>query len=57
MVWGVHSVHIDDVADVQQMTAIAREVAQRERFAQAGQTIGMPFGEAGSTNLLRVATV
>jgi pyruvate kinase len=61
LVWGVHSVHIEDVADVRQMTGIAVEVAKRERFADTGQTIvaiaGMPFGEAGTTNLLRIATV
>jgi pyruvate kinase len=61
LAWGVHSVHIEDVATVLQMTAIACEVAKRERFADTGQTIvaiaGMPFGEAGTTNLLRIATV
>jgi pyruvate kinase len=61
LAWGVHSVHIDDVSDVRQMTASACEVARREHFAEAGQTIvaiaGMPFGEAGTTNLLRIATV
>ena len=61
LAWGVHSVHIDDVADVPQMTAIACDIARRERFAHAGQTIvaiaGMPFGEPGTTNLLRIATV
>jgi pyruvate kinase len=61
LAWGVHSVHIEDVSDVRQMTTIACEVARRERFAEAGQTIvaiaGMPFGEPGTTNLLRIATV
>ena len=61
LAWGVHSVHIADVADVGEMTASACGVARRERFAEAGQIIvaiaGMPFGEAGTTNLLRVATV
>ena len=61
LAWGVHSVHIEDVADVRQMTVIAIEVAKRERFAQSGQTIvaiaGMPFGEPGTTNLLRIAQV
>ena len=60
LAWGVHSVHIEDVADVRQMTVIACEVASRENFAQAGQTIvaiaGMPFGEPGTTNLIRIAT-
>ena len=60
LVWGVHSVHIADVADVDQMTARACEVARRDRFAEAGQFIvtiaGMPFGTPGTTNLMRIAT-
>ena len=61
LVWGVHSVHIDDVASVDQMTEVARQIAQRECFAHAGQFIvsiaGMPFGTPGTTNLMRIATV
>ena len=61
LVWGVHSVHIDDVASVDQMTEVARQIAQRERFAHAGQFIvsiaGMPFGTPGTTHLMRIATV
>ncbi len=61
LVWGVHSVHIEDVSDVGQMTEIASEIARREHFAQSGQTIvaiaGMPFGTPGTTNLMRIATV
>ncbi|MDO8248862.1 MAG: pyruvate kinase [Rhodoferax sp.] len=61
LVWGVHSVHIEDVSDVSQMTEIASDVARRENFAQSGQTIvaiaGMPFGTPGTTNLMRIATV
>ena len=61
LVWGIHSVQVGDVADVAQMTDTACEVARRERFAAPGQTIvaiaGLPFGEGGSTNLLRIATV
>ncbi|MBS4016965.1 MAG: pyruvate kinase [Dechloromonas sp.] len=61
LVWGVHSVHTDDVADVDQMTEVACSVAKREGFAQAGATIvaiaGMPFGSPGTTNLMRIATV
>ncbi|MDO9094986.1 MAG: pyruvate kinase [Rubrivivax sp.] len=60
LVWGVHSVHTDDVADVDQMTARACDVARRDRFAEAGQFIvviaGMPFGTPGTTNLIRIAT-
>jgi pyruvate kinase len=61
LVWGVHSVHTADVADVDQMTERACEVARREGFAEVGQTIvaiaGMPFGTTGTTNLMRIATV
>ena len=58
---GVHSVHVDDVADIAQSTRLACAVATQERFCRAGQTLaiiaGMPFGKAGTTNLLRIATV
>jgi len=61
LAWGIHSVHIDDAADVDQMTAKACAVAQQEGFAQPGQTIvaiaGVPFGSPGTTNLMRIATV
>jgi pyruvate kinase len=60
LVWGVHSVHVDDVADIAQSTRLACAVATQERFCSAGQTLaiiaGMPFGKAGTTNLLRIAT-
>ena len=60
LVWGVHSVHIADVADVDQMTQRACDVARRDHFAEPGQFIvaiaGMPFGTPGTTNLMRIAT-
>ncbi len=60
MVWGVHSVHTDDVSDVDQMTERACELASSQGFAKAGQMIvaiaGMPFGTPGTTNLIRIAT-
>jgi pyruvate kinase len=60
VVWGIHSVRIDGVSDVNEMTAVACEIARREGFAQTGQTIvaiaGMPFGSAITTNLMRIAT-
>jgi pyruvate kinase len=60
MVWGVHSVQTQDVADATEMTEVACRVARSERFAEAGQFIvviaGMPFGTPGATNLIRVAT-
>jgi pyruvate kinase len=43
-----------------QMTALAWEIARRERFAEPGRFIvaiaGMPFGSPGTTNLIRIAT-
>jgi pyruvate kinase len=61
LTWGVHSVHIDNVADVDQMSDLACATARREGFAEAGQSIvaiaGMPFGTSGTTNLMRIATV
>jgi len=60
VVWGIHSVQINGVSDVNEMTAMACEVARREGFAAVGQIIvaiaGMPFGKAGTTNLMRIAT-
>ena len=61
LVWGVHSVHTDDVADVPAMVERAMACARREGFAKPGDTIlisaGMPFGTPGATNLLRIAQV
>jgi pyruvate kinase len=60
MAWGVHSVCVDDVADVNEMTERACSVARDQGFAKAGQMIvaiaGMPFGTPGTTNLMRIAS-
>jgi len=59
LAWGVHAVLIHDVASVTEMTEFACATAGREGLAQPGQTVviaaGMPFGAAGTTNLLRIA--
>ena len=61
VVWGIHSVRIDGVSHVDEMTTVACEIARREGFARSGQIIvaiaGMPFGSAVTTNLMRIATV
>lgn len=61
LVWGVHPVLTHDVQSVSEMTESACKTALDEGLAYSGQTIviaaGMPFGTAGTTNLLRVATV
>ncbi|HET7261093.1 MAG TPA: pyruvate kinase [Casimicrobiaceae bacterium] len=59
LVWGVHSVETADVKDVDGMVDTACRRAVDEGFASSGDTIviaaGMPFGVAGTTNLLRIA--
>lgn len=61
LVWGVHSTISEAVHDERQMVSAACQAAVREGFARQGDqiaiTAGMPFGQPGSTNLLRVAEV
>ena len=61
LVWGVHPVVCKDVTNVTGMTELAVRTAAERQLASSGQTIviaaGMPFGTAGSTNLLRIAQV
>ncbi len=61
LVWGVNSVLCHEVMSVDEMTEVAIETAVKRGFATAGQTIviaaGMPFGNSGTTNLLRIAQV
>ncbi len=58
LAWGVHSVHTEDAANVEDMVAKASGIATREGFVRDGKPLviiaGMPFGTAGSTNLLRI---
>ncbi|WP_417829731.1 pyruvate kinase [Thalassospira sp.] len=59
--WGVHPVFTRDATNFAEMVGIACEVAQREEFAKAGDslviTAGVPFGTPGATNILRIAWV
>jgi pyruvate kinase len=61
LVWGSHSVLTLEIADVNTMTDLACKTALDEGFAKPGDQIviaaGVPFGQAGTTNLLRLATV
>jgi pyruvate kinase len=61
VVWGVHAVVSADAHSMGDAVIRATRVAVTEGFAQHGQEIvvaaGVPFGQAGSTNSLRVATV
>jgi pyruvate kinase len=61
VVWGVHAVITPDVHSMTEAVSRAARVALSEGFAQHGDeivvTAGVPFGQAGTTNALRVATV
>src|SRR5215207_2214797 len=61
LAWGVHSVQVREVRDVDEMTAYACETAVKESFAKQGDivviTAGTPFGVSGSTNMLKIMHV
>src|SRR5450830_1907205 len=61
LVWGVHSTISDQVHNESEMVSAACQTALKEGFAKKGDqiaiTAGMPFGQPGSTNLLRLAEV
>lgn len=59
VVWGVHAALAPEVHSMTEAVNRAARVAVGEGFAAAGEeivvTAGVPFGQAGSTNALRVA--
>ncbi len=61
LVWGVHSVRIDEVNDIDDMIAQARKTVKDEAIARNGDVIaitgGTPFGVSGTTNLLKLEIV
>jgi pyruvate kinase len=61
LVWGVHSVLIDEPGSMDDMIARASQAALKEGLVVKGDivaiTAGMPFGVPGSTNLLKLALV
>ncbi len=61
LVWGLHCVWAEDAVSVRQMVENACRVSLREGFTQPNDhlivTAGMPFGEPGKTNLMRIARV
>jgi len=61
LVWGVHSVCTGETTDINTMTDLACKTALDEGFAKPGDSVviaaGVPFGQAGTTNMLRLATV
>ena len=59
LAWGVHSVHVEDPQDMRQLAPMATEVARLQGFVRPGEPVvilaGVPFGESGTTNMLRIA--
>jgi pyruvate kinase len=59
--WGVHAVVVPGVPSMDEATAGALRAAREEGFAAVGHQIvvagGIPFGQTGTTNSLRVATL
>ncbi len=61
VVWGVHAVVTPDVHSMGEAVTRAERVSKIEGFTTAGDdivvTAGVPFGQAGTTNALRVSAV
>jgi pyruvate kinase len=61
VVWGVHAVVAPDAHSMSEAVTRAVRTTQLEGFAQPGDEIvvaaGIPFGQSGTTNTLRVAKV
>ena len=59
--WGVHAVVTQGAHGMSEAVIRATKLAREEGFARAGEAIvvaaGIPFGQAGTTNSLRVAIV
>jgi pyruvate kinase len=61
VVWGVHALTTPDVHSMTEAVKRAERIALVEGFASRGEeivvTAGVPFGQAGTTNALRVSSV
>jgi pyruvate kinase len=59
LLWGVQAVHTRDVSNFEEMVEKAKRMALRQNVARGGDRViimaGIPFGMAGSTNVLHVA--
>ncbi len=62
IIWGVYSIHAkQDAQNATEMVSIACTVIKNKQLVVPGNSIvitaGVPFGNAGSTNLLRIAEI
>ena len=62
LLWGVYSSHCEqDAKNATEMVSIACNIIKDKKLAISGDSIvitaGVPFGNAGSTNLLRIAKI
>jgi pyruvate kinase len=61
VIWGVHAAMTGEVHSMTEATASAVRTARLEGFAKKGDEIvvvaGVPFGQPGTTNALRVANI
>lgn len=61
LVWGVHAVVSPETHTLAESVTRALRLARLEGFAKIGEEIvvvaGLPFGQTGSTNVLRIAVV
>jgi len=61
LVWGVNSCHGEDAQSASEMVKIACSIAKEKKLVEQDDnviiTAGVPFGNAGSTNLLRIAKI
>src|SRR5262245_17493860 len=61
LMWGAHSVRTEEIHSYEEMVKLADATVRAEDFAQLGDLVvvvaGIPFGQSGSTNNLRVIRV
>ncbi|MFC5695720.1 pyruvate kinase [Pseudomonas sp. GCM10022186] len=59
--WGIYSVVNERLHKVEEVTSTALEIAQAQGMAKRGDTVvitaGVPFGQPGTTNSLRIETL
>jgi pyruvate kinase len=58
LAWGVHSLHVGEVSNLDEIAALAAKLVRSEGFAEPGDPFvaiaGMPFGTSGTTNLMHI---